>query len=243
MWAAPCSCRHEMNAISSCRLASASTKKSSWTPGTPNNVDTPPATSWSATPSAPMLLVTADASTASLPTPEARSDTLGHRLRLEETVDPFQTALAADAAVLHAAERQLRCQRERVVDADDAEVEPLGQRPQVAGVGAVEVGGQPVAGGIGLGDHVLLVGVGVHRQHRTEDLLLGQHGRVADVGQHGGAEERAVAQFAVGEPRAPGQHLRAQSDRVGHLLLEFAQGGLVDQRPEVDAVAGARADP
>ena len=66
----------------------------------------------------------------------------GDRLGLHEVVDAVRAVLAADAGLLEAAERDLRRDRERVVGADDAVLQPLGDAEDAADVAGEEVGGQ-----------------------------------------------------------------------------------------------------
>ena len=65
-------------------------------------------------------------------------------LDLEPLVDPVLRALAADAGLLHAAERRDLGRDEAGVDADDAVVERLRDAPDAADVAAVEVRGEAV---------------------------------------------------------------------------------------------------
>ena len=57
---------------------------------------------------------------------------------LEEFLDAVFRAFAADAALLHAAERGDLGRDDALVDADDAVFEPLGDAPDAADVAAVE---------------------------------------------------------------------------------------------------------
>src|SRR5438445_13851488 len=73
---------------------------------------------------------------------------------LEELLDAVVRALAADAALLHAAERGDLGRDDALVDADDAVFERLGNPPDAADVAAVEVGGGAEFGVIGHPDRL-----------------------------------------------------------------------------------------
>src|SRR5215475_9959752 len=77
-------------------------------------------------------------------------------LRLEELHEPLVRAFAADAALLHAAERRRRVGHEAAVEPDHAEVELFRDAHAAAQVARVEVGDQAVFGIVGSLDHFVL---------------------------------------------------------------------------------------
>src|SRR5688572_24670027 len=103
----------------------------------------------------------------------ARTESLElHRLDLEELLEAVLAVLAAVAAVLVATEGGLRVER-AAVDLDLAGADAPGDGLGPLGVGALHAAGEAVVGVVGDADRVLLVVVGDDRQHRAEDLLMG----------------------------------------------------------------------
>src|ERR1700680_1181627 len=92
---------------------------------------------------------------------------------LEELLDAVVRALAADAALLHAAERGDLGRDDALVDAADAVFERLCDPPDAADVAAVEIGGEAEFGVVG---HLYRLRLGleaVERGDRAKGLLLG----------------------------------------------------------------------
>src|ERR1700722_3672687 len=78
-------------------------------------------------------------------------------LGLQVLGDAFLPALAAQAALLYAAERRRSGRRVDVVDPDDGEPEGLADPEGAGQVVGVDVGGQAVVGVVGHLDDLLLV--------------------------------------------------------------------------------------
>ena len=69
-------------------------------------------------------------------------------------------------------------------------------------MGAVDVArehqpAEPVVGAVGERDRFVLVGEADDRQHRPEDLALGEVAGVVDIAEHGGSDEVPVRQLAA----------------------------------------------
>lgn len=93
-------------------------------------------------------------------------------------------------------------------------------------------------GGVGAGEHLVLVGEGGERRDRSEDLLVQDPGVVGDVDEDGrGVEVAGPAGCAAlrGDPRAAG-------DGVVDERADLVDGPLVDHRSEGDAVLQAGSD-
>src|SRR3954454_18751449 len=77
-----------------------------------------------------------------------RSRSPRHRnvLCLQEFHQPLMRALAADAGLLHAAERRRRIGDEPAVEADHTEVEPLGDAHAAAEVLSIQVSNEAIFG-------------------------------------------------------------------------------------------------
>ena len=144
------------------------------------------------------------------------------RQKLSDALDP---ALAAVAALLHAAERRRRATTGRAVDRHEAGLERGRQAVGARQVARLDVGGEAVLGVVGESDGLVLVVERRHRQHRSEDLLLRQRAGVVDVGEEGRGDEVAVGEVAA-QPRR-------RRRRVGRLRTR----GLVDHAEDPLAVA------
>src|SRR6516165_8975270 len=79
-----------------------------------------------------------------------------HVLGFHELHQPLVRAFAADAALLHAAERRGWIRDEAAVEPDHAKIEPLGHAHAAAEVARVDVGDKPVLGVVGALDHLIL---------------------------------------------------------------------------------------
>src|SRR5215208_3950635 len=82
---------------------------------------------------------------------------------LEELIDAVVRALAADPALLHAAERGDLGRDDALVDADDAVFERLGDAEDAADVAAVEIGGKAE---LGVVRHMDRFGIGLEAVER-----------------------------------------------------------------------------
>src|SRR6476469_204187 len=104
------------------------------------------------------------------------------RLHLAVGVQPPRAAVAADAAVLEAAERRLMVALEGV-DADVAGLQQLGDRHGPAGVAGEHVVVEAVGAVVGDRDRLVLVVERDGHDDRAEDLLAGRLHLVGGVGQ------------------------------------------------------------
>src|SRR6266487_1868041 len=98
---------------------------------------------------------------------DANADELGFQV----LDDALLATLAAEPALLHAAERRRRGGRVDVVDPDDGKPERLADPDGAGQVLGVQVGGQAVAGVVGHLDHLVLVVEQDDRGDRAERLL------------------------------------------------------------------------
>src|SRR3990172_10244373 len=105
------------------------------------------------------------------PAGRSRSDAHAEVLDLEELVDAVLRALAAEAGLLHAAERRLSGRDQAGVDPDDAGLEALRDAPDPAEVAGVEVGGEPELGVVREANRFLLGLEAEERRDRSEGLL------------------------------------------------------------------------
>src|SRR4051812_6163652 len=133
-----------------------------------------------------------------------------HCLDGKELFDPEPSVLAAVAGLLVSAER-----RERVVgaavDLDLTGAQLASDRLGALGITRPHPAGKPVLGVVGDPDRVLLVLVGHDRQHRAEDLLLGDRHLRRDLAEDGRPHEVA-ALGALGRLLAAGHDLGALLD-------------------------------
>src|SRR5207248_732660 len=93
--------------------------------------------------------------------------------------------LAAQAGGLVAAERRVG-HRHEAVDADGASAQSVGDAVGALDVVGLDAGAQAVVGVVGDADRLFLVLDGDGRQHRAEDLVLGDRHLVVDIGEQGG---------------------------------------------------------
>ena len=126
-------------------------------------------------------------------------------------------AFAADARLLESAEGDAEVGSERVV-ADGARSELAGDLAGPVGIVSEHRSVQAVDRVVGDVDRVLLVIGGDHAQHRPEDLLLGDSGRVVDVPEDGGLDEPAAAEAA--RPGAARGQRRSLLDSLGDVALD-----------------------
>src|SRR3970040_2374304 len=122
-------------------------------------------------------------------------------LGLDVLVETLDTGLTPESRLLETAEGSLRGARVPVVDAHHPELELLAHFEGGRQVAGVDIGGQPVIGGMGEGDGVIDVTEGDDRHDRAEDLLfVDGHARL-HVGEDGGLIEVA----GCPQPAAPGE--------------------------------------
>ena len=151
-------------------------------------------------------------------------------LRLQEGVQPLGAALAADAGLLEAAERDAEVGAERVV-ADRARAQLAGDVPGPLHVVGEDGRVEPVDGVVGDGDGVLLVLRRDHAQHRPEDLLLRDRRGVVDVAEDGGLNEPAPVE--VLRPAAAGRQRGSFRHALGDVALDPVALALGDQGAHV----------
>src|ERR1700730_3308763 len=114
-------------------------------------------------------------------------------LGLEELHHAFMCALAADAALLGAAERRGRIGNEPAVEPDHAVIELFRHPHAAAQVLGVEIRDQTIFSVVGAPDHLVLRPEGLDRGDRSENLLV-QHGcTVRYASEHGGRIEITLA--------------------------------------------------
>src|SRR5262245_12620307 len=94
-----------------------------------------------------------------------------NRLGLDVVVEALGAALAADAGLLEAAEGMFRVD-DHAVDGDAARAHAARDRIAAIRVRREDRTRKAVGGVVGLGDGIVLVGVGDNGHHGAEDLLL-----------------------------------------------------------------------
>ena len=108
---------------------------------------------------------------------------------------------------------------------------PLGDADRALLVGRPDAAGEAVVAVVGDPHRVVLAVVGLDRQHRAEDLLLGDRHLRRHLGEDGGADEVAAVE-PLGRRGAAGDELRA----LGLALLDVAADALAldvgDERAE-----------
>src|SRR3954467_2276352 len=132
------------------------------------------------------------------------------RLRLEELLEAELAELAAVAGLLVAAERRQRIEA-AAVDLDLAGADLPSNLLGPLGIARPHTAGQAVDGVVGDLDGLVLAVVGKDRQHRSEDLLLGDGHIGADLGEDGRLHEVALVQ-ALGGLGPTGEQLGALVD-------------------------------
>src|SRR3954471_19193037 len=144
-------------------------------------------------------------------------------------VDALEPVLAAEARLLDAGERAAEIDAvlvDRDVPAPDAPGYCLG----TLGVRAPDAAREAVVRVVGDRHGVVLVVVGDHADHRTEDLLAGDRHRVVDVGEERRLDE--VAARAAGAAAAEDQ-LRTLGPAGGDVALDARALRLADERADV----------
>src|ERR1700728_1053884 len=105
----------------------------------------------------------------------------GDGLGLEVLLESLDSVLATDAARLVAAIRGVGPVPDAAVDADGTGPDPTGDGGGPLCRGGEDAPREPVAAVVGDPHGVIVVFVGEHREHGTEDLLLGDRHRVVDI--------------------------------------------------------------
>src|SRR5438067_13593854 len=127
-------------------------------------------------------------------------------LHLRVLFHPEAPALAADAALLEAAEGRVE-EVDAVVDPHHPGADALGERDRLGGVARLHHAAEPVGGVVRDADRLVLVGEGDHGHDGPEDLLLRDADPVGHGAEDGGLEEVAAPEVlrpapAVGEDAA-----------------------------------------
>ena len=156
-------------------------------------------------------------------------------LGLTVDVVALRPQLPADPGLLVAPERPLGVDQVVVVDPHRSGAHPGGNGLGTLQIPRLHTAGQSVDRVVGDGDGLVVGGERDHAQHRAENLLLGDAGRVGHAGEDGGPVE-AVGIEPVGEIGG----LVTSNERLAHLFTterHVALHGLdltgVDQRAEV----------
>src|SRR5437764_6917308 len=141
----------------------------------------------------------------------------GDRLRLQILLEPRNPVLAADAAVLVAAERHVGTDGHPAVDGDEAGPDAAGDGERALERSRRDHAGEPVLALVGDADGIVVVLEGDDDEDRAEDLLLGDRHRVVDVDEHRGLDVPAL--------RKIGGAAAAEGERrpLGLALLDVAQ--------------------
>ena len=130
---------------------------------------------------------------------------------------PYFDAFAADARLLHAAERRDLGDDEAGVDADHAVLERFGDAPDAADVARVEVRREPELGAVRELDHLVVGREADQRRDRTERLLAEDLHLRRDVRSAPSARRSAAERV----PLAADRDLRAAARRVGDVVLDL----------------------
>src|SRR5574338_836527 len=117
---------------------------------------------------------------------------LGDGLGLEVLLEAGPPHLPADSGRLVAAEGHVAAVPDAAVDAHGAGAHPPGHGPGPLGIARVDGAGEAVGRVVGDADGVVVAVVGDGHEHRAEDLLAGDAGRVVETGDEGGLDEEAL---------------------------------------------------
>src|SRR3954451_5882170 len=168
------------------------------------------------------------------------ADSALERLHAEVLLDGQVAELAPVARLLEAAERRQRIEGP-AVDLDLAGADAPGDALGVLGVAGPDAAGQPVDRVVGDLDRFVLGVVGDDRQHRPEDLLLGDRHVVGDVGEDRRLDEVALVE-PLGRLLAAGDQPRALLDALADVAAHALALDVGDQRAEarllLERVAG-----
>src|SRR3989442_8332331 len=129
------------------------------------------------------------------------SDGPGNRLGLQILLEPGDAVLAADAAVLVAAERHVGAEGHPAVDGDEAGPYAAGDGERALDRSRRDHAGEPVLALVGDANGVVVVLERYDDEDRAEDLLLGDRHRVVDVDEHRGLDVPALRK--IGGAAAP----------------------------------------
>src|SRR4051794_27096192 len=141
-------------------------------------------------------------------------------LDLQELLDCVAAVLTSVARLLVAAERGERVEG-AAIDLDLAGADPLRHTDRPVLVRRPDAAGEAVVGVVGDPNCVVLALVGLDRQHRAEDLLLGDRHLRRHLGEDGGADEVALVE-ALRRRGTAGEQLRS----FGLALLDVAAHAL-----------------
>ena len=141
------------------------------------------------------------------------------RLDLEVLVEARHAVLAADAAVLVAAEGQVGAVRGAAVDAEATGADALGHGERVLDRAGEHATGQAVLAVVGDAHRVVLVVERDDHEDRAEDLLLGDRHGVVDVGEQRRLDPPALGELVAGGPSSAD----GQRGALGLPLLDVAE--------------------
>src|ERR1019366_2267080 len=128
-------------------------------------------------------------------------------LRFHVLVDALDAPLAADAAVLVAAEGQIAGDARTAVDADRAGAHAPRHLERPFRVAGNHIAEETIVAVVGNADRILIVFVCNDRQHRAEDLFARDLHVIGDIDEAGGFDEESAA--LVGPDFAASQQARA----------------------------------
>src|SRR5262245_19168579 len=130
-------------------------------------------------------------------------------LGTDEFRQPRRTALAAEAALLDAAERRVRRHVRPAVHVDVAAFELVGEAVGTLNVACMHIGAEAVVAGVRLRDRVLLVLEGRNREHGAEHFFLCEMAGLIDL-----AEQRRLDKESTGQSAAGARAARQQLARL-----------------------------
>src|SRR5687767_13086523 len=159
-------------------------------------------------------------------------------LHLQVLLEAVFRAFAAEARLLHAAERRDFGRDDADVRADDPRLHRFGHVEDAAHIAAVKVSRKAEFARVGEPDDLVLGLETDERRHRAEGLLVGHEHLRRDVREDGRLEEKAAALVLLAAER----HFGAFAEGVGDVRLDFLQPLLVDERADDDAGLVPRAD-
>ncbi len=167
---------------------------------------------------------------------EALEALVGDGLGFGVLEDAVGAVAAAEAGVAHAAHGRVDAAPgggERLVDVDGPGVDAGGDGPAAGTAAGPDAGVEPVGGGVGQGDGLLVVPVGVDGDDGAEGLV----GVERHVGRDVGEDRRLVEERAeVGARTASGENRGALGDGVVHVVGDGGELGGGGEAADVHAV-------